>query len=63
MFTQLTDLKAFRTPGFRRQQHTCRSRIAAAGRSSTLAPHSGYHYDDSGRRFFEGWYFKARSWF
>ena len=25
-----------------------------------LTPHSGYHFDGSGRRFFEGWYFKAR---
>lgn len=22
-------------------------------------PHSGYHFDGSGRRFFEGWYFKV----
>ena len=23
-------------------------------------PHSGYHFDGSSRRFFEGWYFKVR---
>ena len=23
-------------------------------------PHSGYHFDGSPRRFFEGWYFKVR---
>ena len=25
-----------------------------------LTPHSGYHYDGRGGRFFEGWYFKVR---
>lgn len=27
----------------------------------TATPHSGYHFDGSDRRFFEGWYFKV-SW-
>ncbi len=26
-----------------------------------LTPHSGYHFDGSNRRFFEGWYFKVCS--
>ncbi len=26
---------------------------------STQTPHSGYHWDDSSRRFFEGWYYRV----
>ena len=31
----------------------------AAARSFQPPPHSGYHFDGSPRRFFEGWYFKV----
>jgi tocopherol cyclase len=31
----------------------------AAARTFQPPPHSGYHYDGSSRRFFEGWYFKV----
>lgn len=27
---------------------------------SQVTPHSGYHWDGTNRRFFEGWYFKVR---
>ena len=30
-----------------------------AAQSSLRTPHSGYHFDGSDRRFFEGWYFKV----
>jgi hypothetical protein len=45
-----------------------RAAAAAAASSSfggrpapadVLTPHSGYHFDGSSRRFFEGWYFKV----
>ena len=26
---------------------------------STQTPHSGYHWDGSDRRFFEGWYYRV----
>ena len=32
----------------------------AHGINRRLTPHSGYHFDGSSRRFFEGWYFKVR---
>ncbi len=28
-------------------------------RTGAVTPHSGYHYDGSNRRFFEGWYFNV----
>lgn len=36
---------------------TTRLRISAD--SALTTPHSGYHFDGSNRRFFEGWYFKV----
>jgi len=38
-----------------------RRRVAAAAAASSWAPppHSGYHFDGSSRRFFEGWYWKV----
>lgn len=27
--------------------------------NSTQTPHSGYHWDGSSRRFFEGWYYRV----
>lgn len=51
-------------------QHATRPATCTAAALSTdsprtaplkaLTPHSGYHFDGSNRRFFEGWYFKAR---
>ena len=35
--------------------------VFAASVPELLTPHSGYHFDGSNRRFFEGWYFKV--WF
>lgn len=32
---------------------------AAPPHSRLRTPHAGYHHDGSGRRFFEGWYFKV----
>ncbi len=32
---------------------------ANGSKARLVTPHSGYHYDGSGRRFFEGWYFKV----
>lgn len=34
-------------------------RVAAAASSWAAPPHSGYHFDGSDRRFFEGWYWKV----
>lgn len=34
-------------------------RLRASAASVLTTPHSGYHYDDTARRFFEGWYFKV----
>jgi hypothetical protein len=33
--------------------------VHAADVSELLTPHSGYHFDGTNRRFFEGWYFKV----
>ncbi|CAM6089266.1 unnamed protein product [Calypogeia fissa] len=33
--------------------------IPTAPNRATRSPHSGYHFDGSSRRFFEGWYFKV----
>lgn len=49
----------------RRRPHPLRPRAAAADTpppdpAALRTPHSGYHDDGSGRRFFEGWYFKVR---
>uniref|UniRef100_A0A7S3VSV1 Tocopherol cyclase n=1 Tax=Dunaliella tertiolecta TaxID=3047 RepID=A0A7S3VSV1_DUNTE len=42
---------AARLPGIKRKRaHTS---------ASVLPPHSGYHYDGSPRRFFEGWYWRV----
>lgn len=43
------------------QQQQARSRVKApaASASEVLTPHSGYHFDGTNRRFFEGWYFKV----
>lgn len=42
------------------QQARGRVRASAASASEVLTPHSGYHFDGTNRRFFEGWYFKVR---
>eukprot|EP00879_Flechtneria_rotunda_P016277 GHRR01017030.1.p1 GENE.GHRR01017030.1~~GHRR01017030.1.p1 ORF type:complete len:251 (+),score=65.45 GHRR01017030.1:173-925(+) len=35
------------------------SRVSPSSQSIVTTPHSGYHWDGSSRRFFEGWYFKV----
>jgi hypothetical protein len=48
---------------FQQQQQQRRGRdyrVHAADVSDLLTPHSGYHFDGTNRRFFEGWYFKVR---
>ena len=34
-------------------------RLRSSAATLATTPHSGYHYDDTNRRFFEGWYFKV----
>ena len=38
---------------------TCTAAGSRNGPIKALTPHSGYHFDGSSRRFFEGWYFKV----
>ena len=41
---------------------TCKTnRLRASAASLVTTPHSGYHFDYTNRRFFEGWYFKVRA--
>eukprot|EP00803_Ostreobium_quekettii_P009211 evm.model.scf_772EXC.8 EVM.evm.TU.scf_772EXC.8 scf_772EXC:60971-64254(+) len=35
------------------------ARAVAGRRGAVTTPHSGYHWDGTDRRFFEGWYFKV----
>ncbi|GAB4820510.1 hypothetical protein N2152v2_007556 [Parachlorella kessleri] len=51
--------------GRQAQRHKPLMSYAAAGRLQSrepgpvLTPHSGYHFDGTGRRFFEGWYWRV----
>jgi len=47
-------------PRCKTQKHCNRKNFACNVASLLTTPHSGYHFDSTGRRFFEGWYFKVR---
>jgi hypothetical protein len=57
----LTNLREFVSPKICRggRLNHKRRHVSCNVASLLTTPHSGYHYDDTGRRFFEGWYFKV----